>query len=196
MKSSRVRKTLFLVISVWFIFSMTVYGQSDSMSNKTALNKQEQGNANKIPFIKNGFESWNIFLIIGVQIFAIGATLIGLRLERKNIERQIESTEKNLLKKNYIDSTMKLVDAISIIVNESSKAKESSIGITDAKPCSGTHIINEMKCIMLLDKNVCVENDFYECITRYRNSGVSIIDDWIKEIEEKSNKVINNRLNK
>jgi hypothetical protein len=188
------RKALFLVIGILFICSMFAYGQKDTIIKKTEVNKQELSNTNKTPFEKNAFESWNIILIVAVQTFAVIATFIGLRVGRKNIEKQIKSTEANLIKKNYLDSTMRLVDAIANIVNECSQAKDNT-GITNKKPCSDIHLINEMKCIMLLNKTDTIENDFYNCITKYRNAGVSIIDDWIKEIEEESYHVINNRLN-
>jgi len=182
-------------MGVLLVCSMFAYGQEDTIPRKTEENKQEQNNTNKSAFEKNAFESWNIVLIVAVQVLAVIGTLIGLRVGRKNIEKQIKSTETNLVKKKYLDNTMMLVDAIANIINESSKAKEGNIGITDKKPCSDIHLINEIKCIMLLDKTDSVENDFYNCITKYRNTGVSIINDWIKEIEEKSYNVINNRLN-
>ena len=201
-KLSMMRKTLFLIIGILLICSLFTYGQENTMPSNTEVNKQEQSNVEEkkqegsSKFKTNAFESWNIVLIVTVQILAVIATFIGLRVGRKNIERQIKSTEANLIKKNYLDNTMMLVDAIANIINESSKAKEESKGITDTKPSSATHLINEMKCIMLLNKNVTVEKDLYICITKYRNvGGVSVIDNWIKEIEEKSYSVINNRLN-
>ena len=195
----RMKKKYFFIIGILFFCSIFAYVHGDTISNKPEANKETVSNDRKV-FDKNAFESWNVVLIVAVQILAVIATFIGLRIGSNNIKNQINATKDNLFTQNYLDRTKTLIDAIANIIIELSKAKEDGDKITkiiNGKPCSVPHLNNEMRCIMLLNKTEIsgTENALYESIVKYRNGEVSEIDVWIKEIEENSQNVMNNRLN-